>query len=270
METPTQTPDVRLFLQAELVRRCQANPKYSLRAFARLLGLESSALSKILNGKRAVSPATLKRIARQLALTPAELQSYQATLAETRGRQKKSPLHTHAAPDYRQVTLDHFQIISDWYHFAILELIAVKDFQPKLAWIARSLGISLAEAQAAVERLQRLEYLEITPQGKWIDRAGEVTNIRTDFTATAMRRFQHQILAKAITALEETPIAARDHTGMTMAIDSSLLPEAREKITRFRRELCAFLQSGRKKNSVYQLGIALYPLTTSSTPGETK
>jgi uncharacterized protein (TIGR02147 family) len=261
-EAQTTIPEIRLFLQAELVRRCKANPKYSLRAFAKLLGVESSALSKILNGKRSVSAPMLKKIARRLALSPSLLQTLEGQVVERRGRHKESAnIPTPFTPNYQQLTLDHFQIISDWYHYAILELIAVEGFQPKLSWISRSLGISVAEAQAAVERLQRLDYLEISSDGKWIDCAGHVTNIKSDFTTTAHRKLQEQILAKAITAIEEVPLELRDNTGMTMAIDQDLIPEARKRITAFRRELCALLQSGKKKNAVYQLGIALYPVT---------
>lgn len=250
--------DVRLLLQGELVRRCQANPKYSMRAFAKMLGVESSALSKILHGKRAVSSPMLKKIAQRLALSPVTLRELEAQLVERRGRKAEAPI---PAPDYRQLTLDHFQIISDWYHYAILELVAVEGFQPKAAWIARALGVSISEAQAAVDRLLRLEYLEISPDGRWIDRAGDVTNIKSEFTTIAQRKLQEQILAKAIVALEEVPIELRDNTGMTMAIDPALLPEAKKRITAFRRELCAFLQKGKKKNAVYHLGVALYPVT---------
>lgn len=160
LKTDTNQSDVRLFLQGELVRRCKSNPKYSLRAFAKLLSMESSALSKILNGKRNVSGAMLKRIARRLALNPPQLQVLEGNLVERRGRPKEFSSNSNkvAAPDYHQLALDHFQLISDWYYNAILELIAVKGFQPKFSWVARSLGISVSEAQAAVERLQRLEY----------------------------------------------------------------------------------------------------------------
>lgn len=263
--------DIRLFLQAELVRRCKVNPKYSLRAFAKLLGIESSALSKILNGKRTISRSTLRRIAPRVALSPQALEGFERSLVERRGRQSRpDPEHRSPLPSYQQMALDHFQVISDWYHFAILELIAVDGFKPKISWIARSLGITVSEVNAAIERLQRLELLEIRKDGKWIDRAGDVTSVQSEFTATALRKFQAQILSKAILALEEVPIELRDNTGMTMAIDQDLLPEAKNRIKRFRRELCAFLQSGEKKNAVYQMGIALYPITNKTIQKKTR
>ena len=251
------TADIRDYLRTELVRRCKANPRYSLRAFANLLKMESSALSKILNGKRKVTPKTLQRIADPLALGPAEVQAFLEQLSSTNSRRKTTKP---AVPHYHRIAIDQFQVISEWYHLAILELIAVDDFTPDLKWIARALGLPFAETLSAVERLQRLGLLQISPEGKWTDCAGNMTNIRSDYTATALRKMQSQILSLALNALEEVPLDLRNNTGMTMAIDRDLLPEAKKRITAFRRELCAFLQSG-KKNSVYQIGIALFPLT---------
>ena len=262
MQLDARPSDIRIYLQDELVRRCKKNPKYSLRAFAKVLGLESSALSKILAGKRSVSREMLKRFAQKLALSPKDLKTFEANLSETRGRPRageETPIN--AALNYQQLALDHFQIISEWYHFAILELTAIEGFQPSYAWVARTLGISVSEARAAVERLERMEMLEITDDGKWIDRAGNLTNIAApDFSAAALRKMQTQFLAMAIDAIEGVSPELRDNTGMTMAIDRAKIPEAKKRIAKFRRELCAYLQSG-KKDSVYQIGIALYPLS---------
>lgn len=51
-----------------------------------------------------------------------------------------------------------------------------------------------------------------------------------------------------------------DYSSMTMAIDCELLPEAKELILNFRRQLMRFLESG-KKTEVYKLNIQLFPLT---------
>ena len=262
MNTQHHHHNVRQYLQSELVRRCKANPKYSLRAFAKHLDIESSALSKLLSGKRSVSRENLKKFGDRLALDPVVMQKLRSSITETRGRSKSSANEPTETPTFREMALDHFEIISEWYHFAILELAAVDDFQPTNKWIAKSLGISLAETQSAVDRLLRTGLLKIDADGTWKDQANDMTNICSQSTSSALRLVQKQILQKAIDALENVDLESRDNTGMTMAIDTKLLPEAKKKIAKFRRELCKFLQASEQKNSVYQLGIALYPLTT--------
>ena len=48
------------------------NPAYSLRAFSRKLGMSSSSVSEILNGKRRVSIKIVQRISDRLCLDPYE------------------------------------------------------------------------------------------------------------------------------------------------------------------------------------------------------
>jgi uncharacterized protein (TIGR02147 family) len=112
----------------------------------------------------------------------------------------------------------------------------------------------------AVERLERLGFLERTADGCWLDRSGSITTVGNEFTVAAFRRLQRSILEQAIVALEELPLSARDQTSMTMAANSALLEPARKKIQKFRRDLCAFLQSQGPLDQVFHLNVSLYPV----------
>ena len=114
------TSDFRLFLQGELLRRCKTNPRYSIRSFAKLLKIDPSTLSQILRGKRALTHAVVLKLGTKLGLSPIELSKY-LEAAPTRRKsanEEKSPLQ-----QAQELTLDAFQIISDWYHYAIFELV---------------------------------------------------------------------------------------------------------------------------------------------------
>jgi transcriptional regulator with XRE-family HTH domain len=242
--------EFRLVLQDELIKRCRNNTRYSLRAFAKSLDVAPSALSAILNGKRPITPKMKKRLGLAIGLS----------LDDLRGSDIQ---FTDSQTNYQQITFDAYALISDWYHYAILELVRVKDFKPDLTWISKSLGITKSEANITVERLQRLGLLEIKPNGKWVDTSldGYATNIQDDLTSAASKKLQKQVLEMSITALEEVPVKDRNHTSMTMALNPEDLAEAKKRITTFRRELCAFLERNKKPTQVYQLGISLYPLT---------
>ncbi len=81
-----------------------------------------------------------------------------------------------------------------------------------------------------------------------------------ELTTGAHRRHQKQILEKSIASLENTPIAKRNHTSMTMAIDPALLPEAKRRMEKFTQELCDFLESGKRKQ-VYEMAVNLFPMS---------
>jgi len=246
----TKSQDFRLFLQSELARRCEANEKYSLRAYARSLKIAPSALSSILNGKRPITRKMKLRLGLSLGMSPQDLGHFQEK--QSQGQALK----------FQQLALDTYSVISDWYHYAILEMTHLENFRADPKWIAKSLGVTKSEVNIAVERLQRVGLLKIE-NGIWLDTTsdGHATNIQGDLTSAASRKLQRQILEKSIRALDEVPIAQRNHTSMTMAISPEDLPEAKEKITRFRRDLCSFFEKRGKPTQVYQLAVSLYPVT---------
>lgn len=251
--------DFRLYLQDELLRRCQKNPHYSLRAFAKALSIGPSALSDILNKKRSLTEAMKMRLGLALGLNAKDLLMYKSN-------SKTRPKHLTDSVDrkeFQQITLDTYAIISDWYHYAILELIRVKNFKTDIKWIAQVLGITKSEANIAVERLQRVGLLDITECGKWVDCSanGLATNINGNVTSAASKKLQRQILEKSIQALAEVPIEKRNHTSGTFAMNPEDLPIAIEQIKKFRRKLGLLLESNPVTKQVYQLSISLYPVT---------
>lgn len=80
--------DFRQFLEDELARRSQNYPRYSLRAFARHLEVDSSFLSKILNGKRTVTLRTIRMFGERLNLQNEELQGFAEVSREKKMKRK--------------------------------------------------------------------------------------------------------------------------------------------------------------------------------------
>src|SRR5580698_47302 len=127
----TETVYYRHAIQEELTRRCEKNPRYSLRSFAKALGFNSAVISQVLSGKRIPSPKTAKRIVEGLGLPPEREHDFFSSLSEVqkaRGLQRMSPIYKKlSARDISlqgppvDLSIDTFKIISDWYHYAILE-----------------------------------------------------------------------------------------------------------------------------------------------------
>ncbi|OGQ59232.1 MAG: hypothetical protein A3G92_06955, partial [Deltaproteobacteria bacterium RIFCSPLOWO2_12_FULL_38_8] len=150
----------------------------------------------------------------------------------------------------------------DWYYDAILELTKVKQFKPEPKWIAKVLGIPTQQVRSSIKKLERLKLLKIDQNGKWLDQSPFNTTIKNDFTTTAFRKLQKQVLEKASRALEEVPYEKRDQSSVTLPIYAEDLSKAKKIIRDFRRKLCSSLK--RKDTSptdVYQLSVSFYPLT---------
>jgi transcriptional regulator with XRE-family HTH domain len=241
MQKASETLNIefRLKLQDEFSRRLRSHERYSIRAFASYLELDSSLLSRILSGKKQVSEVKMNAISEKLGI--------------------ESPASRNSDAEFSSLSLDLFAMVSDWYHYAILDLTMLKSFKPEPKWIAQKLGIQPHEAMSAVERLKRLGMLKI--QGnKLVKGESFYTNYSEGQTSAALKEYQRQIIKKALLAIDNCPRERKDITSITIAANSRKLDLAKVKIKEFRRELCAFLEDG-EKDSVYHLALQLYPVT---------
>ena len=117
-----------------------------MRAFARDLDLSPQYLSNVINGKKGLSTKTASQIAKRLGFTKNETE-YFCNLAQSRFSRnlvdkkiararlatlsKENETTTHLAEDA-------FRVISDWYHFAIIELLKLKSTESnQVKWLSK-------------------------------------------------------------------------------------------------------------------------------------
>lgn len=237
----------RLWLQQCFTERCKRNPRYSLRAFARNLEVDPSTLSQVLSGKRALSKVAMETWASKLSARAQDLQFLSS---------------------YVPMQVDTFAAISDWYHYALLELTCVSGFEDDPKWIAKRLSITVEEAKAARDRLLRLGLL-LPEAGSVVKSARHMTNAGLVNTSAAHRELQRQVVGKALHAIDDCAREEKDITSMTMAIDITQIDKARELIRKFRHDMCELLEEG-DPSRVYNLAIQLYPVSQNSENMEKK
>lgn len=242
----------RAHLQAELARRCSANPQYSLRAFARDLRVHHATLSQILRGERPLTPRAIGGLGTALGLSAEVIQGY--CLSE--------PLADSAARDGAAVlTRDTAEVLGQWHHFALLELTHLESFRPDVRWISQVLGIDKDEVAAALSRLLRLRLLEMHGE-RWIDVSGDAIAHVDDYTRAAIERLFEQVRKLTAASLSKPGHPHRSHAVTTLAADSKKIPEAIAAIERFRGELAAMLK-GETPDAVVQFETHLFPITPS-------
>jgi uncharacterized protein (TIGR02147 family) len=247
-ESESQFIEPRVLLQRELKKRCERNPRYSLRAFSASLGLSHTVVSLVLSGKRPLSKKAAEKVCGSLALSGFERQSVL----------RRSSLEA-LPPSSEILDLDAFSIISDWYHFAILSLVKLPNAESDSRWIARQIGINPVEARLAVERLLRVGLL-VEKNGKW-KRSKTAIQIDNRQSTTATRKFQTQLTHRSLESLENDSLDRRDHTSVTFPMDAKSMGKARDRITKFRHELCAEFESIGNDSDVYTMTVQLFPLT---------
>jgi uncharacterized protein (TIGR02147 family) len=167
------------FLDATFKNAQLKNPRFSMRSWAKQLGLSNVAmLSLVFSRKRRLLPSLASKISQYFlereeftqiearyfdmlvlfsnALSIEEKKFYQSILSSLRPDQSFSTLE-----------LDQMRLIADWWHIAILEMTHLKIFKSDPRWISLRLGESVNEGQVkdAIDRLLRLKLLECSPEG---------------------------------------------------------------------------------------------------------
>jgi uncharacterized protein (TIGR02147 family) len=269
-------------LQHAFRKRLLRNPSYSVRAFARDLGVSQTLLSLIFAGKRSLSFQQAFRFASKLGLNADEKKAwYQKVFValpeKAKGRHRLQALleGEYAAPNREDspsqrtaLESDFLRILGEWYHVAILDFSQVKNFRPDPEWIAVRLGIQPEEARDAIERLLSIGLL------KSVDGQLVKTNLHIDIPAPSsipvVRQYHQQMSRKAIECLQSPDPDAhrrRRMSSLTFSVRTDRLPEAFARIEKFKTEMADLLAEG-VSNSLYQLNVQLFPLL--QTPIEDK
>jgi uncharacterized protein (TIGR02147 family) len=248
--------DISSLLQERLRVAKQRNPKFSLRSFAQQLGIDHSTLSQVLRRKRRLSPGSLETIGKRLGLSETMLGG------ETRSARKTHNADAAPIPATYNFDLDTFQILTEWYHFAILELLHIDEFKPDSRWIAKTLGLDIQEVNIALQRLLRLGLLQMEGRKRWIDKSGDAEFHSAALTPAAADQINRDVQGLATAAIARTPGRYRLHRHSILAIHMDDLPRVKRLTDEFFDELRRLANKRTSKTDVYQVEISAFPLTT--------
>lgn len=259
--------DYRGFIKSVLADRIAKNPKYSLRAMARSFAISPALLSQISNGKRNLTTTNAVRLARKMGLTKREaeyfcslvqyqdakhIESKALLLDKINGLRSRREVHN--------IPLDAFKVLADWYHITIIEMLGMKGFNPTPAHISRRLGISLLEAETALDRLKRLQLIELNADGALV-RTHKSRKIESSEKNLALQAFHRQMLEKAAQSLTMQTPKEKFVGSETFAFDVSQMPEVQRRIDEFLDDLSEFAATGANPTETYHAGVQLFRLT---------
>jgi transcriptional regulator with XRE-family HTH domain len=247
--------DGRYLLLQEITERRTRNPSYSLRAFARDVGVSPAALSQYLNRKRELSPKNKNSIIQKLGMSPVAAENFGGKVRRLSGPVDVSKSHA-------ILSEEEFQLISDWISVAILNLARLRENVAQPAWISERLGITLTEAREAYDRLMRFGLIKA--KGRRMERTARPFVTTNDVPSTAIRRFHAGLLRRAENALLNLPVDARDITAITMPADPEKLKEAKKMLQRTRHRISKLMGASEDPQEVFVLAMQLFPITRST------
>jgi uncharacterized protein (TIGR02147 family) len=259
-------------LKGLLAERIRQNPRYSLRGFARHLGVQPSLLSEVMGGRRRLTAETAAKIADRLEFEDDEREYFELLVQLDRAKTvelREATLKRIAKirPDASQVHdlgVDLFRTIADWYHLPLLRLLTIKSFDWTNRAAAKALGIPEVEVDAALRRMERLELLRILPSGK-PERLSPDILVESKVPNDSLKKYNLQMLEKAAQAVTRFSPRERFTGTENFALDADQFERASQILEDCFTKILALSSESRGINSeVFHLGIHLFRLTELS------
>jgi uncharacterized protein (TIGR02147 family) len=259
----------RTFLKAYADQEKKRNTHWSYSQWAKKLGLQGTAsLTMVVNGQRNPGPHLVSDLIRHFKFNEKEKAFFEnlvnlEKVNEDSGLkylvlkelQRLSPLKNFELLDERK-----FDVIANWYNFAIRQMTRLKDFKNNPTWIAKNLRFSITEKQIK-QAIQNLIDLNLVKENR-----GKLSKTQTkivttnDIPSEALKRHHEQSLENAKKSVRETPLHLRESRAITIVMQESKIPKAQQLIREFSDEFIKLMDTDDGDN-VYQMAIHLFPLT---------
>lgn len=273
LETPVTESPID-FLAGHFLKRKEKNPSYSMRAFARDIGISPPQLSRIMSRQRELTYRQMSLISDALGLSERESNFWVTQVilkaqknakipvalrkrAQISGLKGKKPL-LKISP----LSVEKFKVISQWYHFAILELTFLKDFDSNPEWIAASLGITVLEASAAIDRMIEIGLLEVTPEGQ-LKKTHSTFMVNTERSEPEIRKYETTMIERAKAEVQKTQQQEWENrviNSITFPSNPESIPELKAALAEFQKKIFTMIK-GHEFEQVYHFGFQLYPVS---------
>ena len=261
------------FLTEHFLKLREGNPDLSMRSFAKEINISATQLSRILSGERKVTYRQMSRILSALNIEATISKSIISGIILKSGKTAKVSKSLRSAAsniaEFTYHSVDRFKMISQWYHFAILELTYLENFESNPEWISKTLNINVIEARNAIERLLELGFLTKLENGK-LKKTDSRVCITAEKSDAEIRKYESTMIEKAKNELQKTSdldYQKRLINSITFPASPELLPELKEAIFDFQKKVLDLIQ-GREFTQVYHLGCQLFPVSKNDTHTE--
>ena len=275
LPSPLEFDDYREYLVVATKRyRPSKSRSFSLRKWGDKLGYRSSrTLGMVLSGRRFPSAEMVERLSQLFKLKEDERRFLELLIRLHKKSQAGEDIRAisqtlqmlkpHANPRITLTALQ-FEVIAEWYHLVIKQLVGAPRFLENSTWISKTLRskISPEEASQAISNLLKLGILTRHPNGT-LQSSNKNYTTELDTPMEAGRMHHEQMLERAKESLREQSVEQREYSSKCFRMDPHRLNEAKTSLRRFQEEFLQKFQSD-KASAVYQFNYQLFNHTVET------
>ena len=256
-------------LKSILERRVSENSSYSLRAFARGLGISASQLSRIIARKKPLTFSAARKIAPCIFPQSYGKQEFLLELVQACNEGSSDFAMLEFICD-KLLSLDSVELdearlrcLSDWSVVAAFDAFGLARPPRSEAELAGMLGLAKREAELAIRQLEHAQLIE--REGAWFKRKQSRFYTSCGIPSGVIRSLHRQMIGKALQAIEGQEISRRYLRGMALSLRPEALPRVRQVVEAFFLELEKLEQeSAGQAECLYQLNLQFFDLLAPS------
>jgi uncharacterized protein (TIGR02147 family) len=239
----------------------ERNPKFSVRAFARRIGMQPAATNEILKGSRRVSKKLAEKIAERLKLSPTEKHDLVKLFPETKNNTRSKKVSTHQP----QMTLSNelgeaeIKLTLNWVHFALLSLIKTTQFKSDVTWIADKFSVTEKQVKGAIENLIQSKLITRDENGN-LSRTFERIHTSDNVPCETLKKAHLSDMKLAVDKLVSVDVTLRDYSSMVFRGNPQQIEKAKLILRKAQDEIEEIMDQG-DAQEVYKVCTYLFPLT---------
>ncbi|MCT4641876.1 MAG: TIGR02147 family protein [Bacteriovoracaceae bacterium] len=263
--------DPSLFLRDSWNKKRVYNKNFSLRAWARQLGMSShGTFYHIVQGKRPLPKKYVKAISNSLDLSPKESMYLETLIDFSKAktiehksyyRERLQDLAPGRKLNFYEIETFHF--LKDPLNGAIIELTNLKGFKNDPLWIKDRLTIkaSLNDIQNTIKRLLDLDLLKLDNKGNLVQ-SNSLLHTKQDIKNEALQEYHKNVLNLAAEQISEQEVNKREYNATAMGIKVKDIPRAKERVREFLSDFIREFEANYgQADEIFQLGIQYFGLT---------
>jgi uncharacterized protein (TIGR02147 family) len=262
-----QYQSAREFLKDSLLEKKRVEPQFSIRKFCKTYDFGSHAyLVMILKGKRNLNLKQIPTLSAGLSLNSDEkiylqtlIQLDNAKSDEEKNLYKLWLNDLNPKREYRIAEVEHYHVIADWIHMAILTLTKIKgaEISAESIYELTNHKVSISKINEALERLFDLNLL--VKENGIIKATFNSVRTRDDVSNKGVREYHKQVAKLACDALEEQSPEVREYQSFAFTVPKTKITLAKEMIRKFRHQLCQVMEA-EPGDDVYQMNLHFFRL----------
>lgn len=257
----------RSFLSDLFALRKAENAIWSYGYLAQKLDLDRASVVKIMQSKRHLPAEYLPAVYKLFSLSPLESEYFALLYRLERSRSASEREECARAmetmrPLHRQkLESAQYALFSQWYYTALWSLAGFHpctlntDFNQLLEF-----KVQAQEIQEALQALLNLQLLRLSPEGM-LERYEQNLTLPAQWNDQRINRYLYDSMSLSQKALQSISKEDRDISALILDFPADQLPEIKEMLAKFRKELIHKVNAMPPSNRVYQLSLQLFPLS---------